>query len=385
MNWLTGKGNESKKWIAQLSDSNKRAAAANELIRLGPAAVDGLLEALVGKDLNMRSTAGQMLVKLGPVAVPRLSEVLASAHPETRQLVADVLGEMRHPSAVPPLVKAASGEFFTVRARAATALGKVGDPQTLPLLIELLRDKEIVTRIAAAFAVVKFNDPRWLVPLSDMLLEDPEIEVRAAAAKAMAESHNKAVIPYLIEALQDSFWWYERDESETAPLIQSVASYGPEAVPALIEALRHPEGAARQNAVDVLALIGDPRSIEPLSLALYDVHFEVGQSAGLALTRFGAACLDILEEATRASDTSIRMHAINALGYVKDPRAFALLASMLRDPNRDIVKQVIASLVNSRDRRAVQILQPLAADRSDRELSIWVREALSTLEQNLQK
>jgi HEAT repeat protein len=270
-----------------------------------------------------------------------------------------------------------------VRARAASALARIGDPQTLPLLIELLRDKERIPRMAAAYAVVKFNDPRWLAPLSDMLLEDPEIEVRTAAADAMAQSHNQAVIPCMVEALQDSFWWHERDESAVAPLIEAVASFGPEAVPALVEALRHPEGAARQNAVNVLAMIGDPRSVEPLSVALYDVHFEVGQAAGLALARFGPASFDILEEATRASDTGIRLHAINALGLVKDPRALSLLASLLRDPDRQIVKQSVRSLVVTRDPRAAQILQPYAADRADRELSMLAREALTTLERTI--
>ena len=116
MDWLIGKKDDSKKWIAHLNDPAKRTQAANELMRLGPSAVDGLMEAVVGKDSNLATMAGQLLVKLGATAIPRLSEILASAHPETRQRVADILGETRHPSAVPPLTQAARRSETTRRA-----------------------------------------------------------------------------------------------------------------------------------------------------------------------------------------------------------------------------------------------------------------------------
>jgi HEAT repeat protein len=105
----------------------------------------------------------------------------------------------------------------------------------------------------------------------------------------------------------------------------------------------------------------------------------------VALARFGPASYDILEEATRASDTGIRLHAIDALGLLKDPRALPLLASLLRDPDRQIVKQSVRSLVMSRSAQAALILQPYAADRTDRELSMLAREALTTLEKTVRK
>lgn len=384
MDWITGKRDDSKKLAAQLGDPSKRAAAANELLRQGSAAVDALVEALFSQDVAVRAAAAQVLVKIGPTAVPRLSQLLGTAHPETRQRVADILGEIRHPSALPALTAAARGEFFTVRARAAVALAKIGDPQSLPLLIELLKDKEKIVRQAAAFAVVKYKDPRWLVPLSDVLFEDQEIEVRQVVASAMAESKSHAVIPYLIEAMQDSFWWYER-ENAIAPLLEAVASFGADAVEPLIEALRSLEATVRRNASFVLGLIRDPRAIEPLGMALYDFHVDVGEAAGQALGRYGAASLEILDEATHASEASIRIHALTALGLIKDQRAIQLLANGLRDPDREVQKHAIHALMDSRDPLALNILQPIAADRNDRELSMLAREALETLGKTIRK
>ena len=267
MDWLIGKKDDSKKWIAQLNDPDKRAQAANELIRLGPAAVDGLMEAVVGKDSNRATMAGQLLVKLGATAIPRLGELLASAHPETRQRVADLLGETRHPSAVPPLTEAARGEFFTVRARAASALAKIGDPQTVPVLIELLGDKESVVRQAAALAVGTFKDPRCLIRLSDVLLEDPQLEVRQAAAQGLAESRLVQSVPYLLDAMDDTFWWYGR-EGAAKPLLDAILSFGADSVLPLCEYLRHHEGNVRKHTAILLGLIGDARAIEPLGMAV---------------------------------------------------------------------------------------------------------------------
>ncbi len=379
MDWLIGKKDDPKKWIAQLNDPAKRAAAAQELLRLGPAAVDGLLEALVGKDANLRTMAGQLLIKLGATAVPRLIQVLGSAHPETRQLVADILGEIRHPSAVPALIESARGQFYTVRGRAATALAKIGDPQAVPVLIELLGDKEPSVRMAAALAVGRFQDPRCLVRLSDVLLEDAEIEVRQAAAQGLQLTRLPQALPYLIEAMQDSFWWYER-ENAAKPLLEAVASFGPSAVEPLVKAMQNPEGTVRRSAATVLGWIGDPRAIEALGMGLYDLHHEVGHAAAEALVRYGGSALGVLSEALRSPESGIRQHALSALGRIKDGRVLPLLAALLSDPDRYVVRQAIESMAQLGDPRALSVLQPIAEDRSDRELSMLARQAMQTLQ-----
>lgn len=378
MDWLLGKKDESKKWIAQLNDPAKRTQAANELIRLGPAAVDGLMESVVGRDASLATMAGQILVKMGAAAVPRLGEILASAHPETRQRVTDILGETRHPSAVPPLMQAACGEFFTVRARAASALAKIGDPQAVPLLIELLGDKEPPVRLAASLALGKFKDPRCLIRLSDVLLEDTELEVRQAAAQGLAESRLVQSVPYLLDAMDDSFWWYGR-EGAAKPLLDAILSFGADSVLPLCDYLRHTEGNVRFHAAQLLGQIGDPRAIEPLGMALYDVHNVVGEAAAQALARYGASALDVLEEATRAVESPIRMHALTGLSRIQDARVLVIIAGLIHDHDREVMKRAIQALADTRNPDALSLLEPFAADRSDRERSMLAREAMRQL------
>lgn len=379
MDWFTGKKEDSKKWIAQLSDPAKRVQAASELMRLGPAAVDGLVETLTAKDANLRTMAAQLLVKLGTRGIPRLAQLLASTHPATRQLVADILGEIRQPSAVPALTEAARGEYFTVRARAASALAKIGDAQAVPALIALLADNEPTVRIAAARAVGKFRDPRSIIRLSDLLLEDREIEVRQAAAQGLAETRLPEAIPYFIEAMADSFWWYER-ENAAKPMLDSLEQFGAQAVEPLIGALSNPEGTVRRNAAIILGHIRDTRAVEPLGMALYDMHDEVGRAAAESLAGFGAAALGVLSEALQHPEAGIRLHAVWALTKIKDARVLPLLAGRLKDIDRHVLKQVIQSLGELGDRRALAILTPIADDRRDRELSMLARQAMKALQ-----
>jgi len=367
------------KFIAQLGDPVRHGTAASELLRIGPAAVDGLVEAMRGRDPNLRVPAAQLLVKMGTMAIPRLSQLLASAHPETRQLVADILGEIRHPDALPALTEAARGQFFTVRARAASALGKIGDVQAVPTLITLLSDDEPTVRIAAALAVGSFRDKTSLIRLSDILLEDREIEVRQAAAQGLAASCLPEAVPYFIEAMANSFWWYER-ENAAQPLLEALEKFGAEAVEPLIGALTHAEGTVRRSAAHVLGRIADTRAIEPLGMALYDLHIEVGEAAAEALAGFGAAAFGVLTQALKHPEAGIRLRAIRALTKIKDTQVLPLLAEMLNDPDRHVLKEVIQSLGELHDPRALAVLTPIANDRSDRELSMLAREAIKSLQ-----
>ena len=378
MDWITGRRDDTKKIIAQLGNPAMRNAAASELLRIGPAAVDGLVEALAGGDASLQVPAAQLLVRLGATAIPRLSQLLASTHPETRQQIVDILGEIRHPDAIPALLEAAHGQFFTVRSRTASALAKIGDARAVPTLINLLSDNEPTVRIAAALAVGTFKDGRSLIRLSDLLLEDREIEVRQAAARGLAATCLPEAVPYLIEAMADSFWWYER-ENAAQPLLEALESFGAAALEPLITALNHPEGTVRRSAAQVLGRIGDTRAVEPLGMALYDLHNEVGEAAADALAGFGSSALGVLEDALQHPETGIRLHAIRALSRIKHPDVLQLMAQALKDPDRHVVQLVIRSMGESKDVRAVALLTPLADDRSDRELSKLAREAIKAL------
>jgi HEAT repeat protein len=211
-----------------------------------------------------------------------------------------------------------------------------------------------------------------------VLLDDPKIEVRQAAARALGNTEHPGALPYLMEALHDSFWWYEREYAAT-DLLSAIEKMGVTAVKPLIEALQDKEGTVRKFAATLLGKLGDPRAIEPLGMTLYDLHHEVGKVSAESLAQFGAPAVDVLIEALSHPEMWIRIHAIQALSRIKDGRVTPLVLEMLNDPEREVKKQVILSLGNLKDPRALPALQEIASNRADRELHTLAKQAVENL------
>jgi HEAT repeat protein len=241
MDWFIGsKQAEAKRLIAQLADASKRERAAQDLIRLGEDAIPLLIEALQTKDANLLALVQQMLARL-PAAPPALIKALATAHPLIRGRVAEILAHSKDRSAVPALLEALEGEYFTVRARAALALASIGDGRAVEPLRQALKDPEDEVRAAACLALGTFKDPATFDDITNVLLDDPKIEVRQAAAKGLGNTAHPAALPYLLEALHDSYWWYER-EYAASDLLAAIEKMGVAAVEPLIQALQDKEG-----------------------------------------------------------------------------------------------------------------------------------------------
>jgi HEAT repeat protein len=379
MDWFIGsKQGEAKRLIAQLADVTKRDRAAQDLIRMGGDAVLLLIEALQTKDGNLLPYYQQILAHI-PSATPLLIKTLSTAHPIIRGRVAEVFAISKDHHAAPALLEALQGEYFTVRARAALALGKIGEPKAIKPLLHLLKDREDEVRIAACLALGLFKDPSTFDDITTVLLDDPKIEVRQAAAQALGNTKHPAALPYLMDALHDSFWWYER-EYAASDLLTAIEKMGIAAVDPLIASLQDKEGTVRKFAAILLGRLGDPRAIEPLGMTLYDLHHEVGKESAESLSRFGISALDLLTEALSHPEMWIRIHAVGALSKIKDARVAPILVEMLNDPEREVKKQVIEVLGNLKDPRALGALQEIVANRSDRELHSLAKQAIETLQ-----
>lgn len=378
MDWLTGsKQGEAKRLIARLADVTQRDHAAQDLIRLGADAVPSLLEALQTQDVNLLPLYQQVLARI-PSAAPTLIKLLASAHPIIRGRVAEVLSISKERTAVPALLDALQGEYFTVRSRAALALGRIGDTKALHPLLGALKDREDEVRIAACLALGFFKDPSTFDDITNVLLDDPKIEVRQAAAKALGNTAHPAALPYLMEALHDSFWWYER-EYAAADLLHAIEKMNGAAIDPLIKALEDKEGTVRKFAATLLGKLGDPRAIEPLGMTLYDMHHDVGSAAADSLAEFGAPAIDILIEALSHPEMWIRIHSVSALSRIKNPRIASALLEMLNDPEREVKKQVILALGELKDARTLSALQEIASNRADRELHTLAKEVIAQI------
>ena len=241
-----------------------------------------------------------------------------------------------------------------------------------------LKDPEDDVRIAACLGLGFFKDPSTFDEITEVLLDDPKIEVRQAAAKALGNTKHSDALPYLMEALRDSYWWYER-EAAAGDLFNAIVNMGEMAVEPLIEALKDKEGAVRKFAAGMLGRLKDPRAIEPLGMALYDMHHDVGQVSAKALVNFGTSSFEVLVEALEHPEMWIRIHSVDVLSRIDESRVALVLLEMLKDPEREVVKHVIQAMGELKDQRTLPALQKIASDRSDRELHALAKEALENI------
>jgi len=275
-------------------------------------------------------------------------------------------------------LEALQGEYFTVRSRAALALGKIGEPKAIQPLLHALKDPETEVRIAACLALGSFKDPSTFDDITNVLLDDPKIEVRQAAARALGNTGHPAALPYLLEALHDSYWWYER-EYAAVDLLHAIEKMNGAAIDPLIKALEDREGTVRKFAATLLGKLGDPSAIEPLSMTLYDMHHDVGRAAAESLAKFGASAIDVLIEALSHPEMWIRIHSVSALSRIKNPRVASALLEMLNDPEREVKKQVILALGELKDARTLPALQEIASNRADRELHTLAKDVIAQM------
>ena len=379
LNWLTGsKHGEARRLVKQLKDVSTRGRAEAELLRMGAEAAPALIEALQTPDEKLLPLYQGVLSRMGVAATPALTHSLLNDHPLIRGRVAEVLAQTRDAKATPALLSALGGEFYTVRARAARALGAIGAQEAIGALLEALKDDELEVRVEAVQAIGKFNLPETFDNMADLLLEDTEIEARQAAARALGETKHPQAIPYLMLALRDPFWWYER-EGAAEVLLDAIAGMGTTAVDMLLEALTDNEMAVRRFAAKLLGRSGDRRAIKPLEMTLYDTHFEVGAAAAASLAGFGPVGLKLLAEALKHPEAWLRQHAIAGLTLSGDQRIVPVILDMLNDPEREVQKQAIRSLGELKDPRALPALQAIAIDRGDVELYKLARKAIEEL------
>jgi HEAT repeat protein len=209
-------------------------------------------------------------------------------------------------------------------------------------------------------------------------LDDPIIEVRQSAALALGDTKHPAAIPYLMEALRDSFWWFEREQA-ASDLLNAIEKMGVAVVDPLIDALGDKEGTVRKFSAIILGNLKDSRAIEELGMALYDLHTEVGKAASEALAKFGLQAVGILIEALRHPEAAVRGNAVTALGTINDVRIVPVLIDALLDPDRGVKIQAMHSLEKWRDPRAVFALQEIASNRADRELSSLAKQIIENI------
>ncbi|WP_447984826.1 HEAT repeat domain-containing protein [Nitrospira sp. Nam74] len=287
----------------------------------GPKAVEALIGLFNDPIMEVRNEAVAAMVHLGEPTVERLIHALKDERWRVREHAAKACGDIKDARTVDPLIVACRDRDGAVKSAAAEALGKIRAEKAVPALIRLFRDSSKTVRETAGTALVTIGEPS-VDPLFNALA-DKDFVVRCHAVRALGGMTTDYQIgrswvkhPKVVDKLLDMLKDPDRAVREDATIALGMIG-DPRAVNGLIEAMK--DGAVKRHAIMSLGMIGDARALPPVLAAL----------KGKGIPQDGTptpGCI-VSEEAF------IKEAAATALGHFRDPRVIPNLIMLLKDAN----------------------------------------------------
>jgi HEAT repeat protein len=277
-----------------------------------------------------------------------------------------------------------------VAAAAAAALGEIGDERAVEPLLQLLKhiadfaervDKKDINRgdnvelfeikmqvVKALGKIVEHRVSSLLMDEGDMtasqlpppesesiviceglmpLLGDQDVEVRASVAEALGKTRNKMAVPHLFRTL----FKYHDITTRQAALEGLAKIIGAEPLKPLFDAMKK-EG---RVTVDSIENLTSKEAIEFLMYAVRDEWPPIRISALKALRVIGGdMAIEAHRKALEDRDESVRKHAANVLGSMRDKGSVSLISARLHDNCMSVVIAAIRALGNIGDRAVAE-------------------------------
>lgn len=304
-------------------DPNVRSGATDPLVAIGEPVINSLLPLMDAWDQYVRDGVVTIFGEIGEPVTDELVRIIQRTEPsqdETaqrflwkRDTAVRAMLAMKVPAIQPIIDHLIRFDHPDVRATAAQMLGQIAD-QTVaspiaeedaarvvgPLLERLNSDPAWTVRRKAALALGPLKDvarQRGAVQALIAHLNDSRAEVKAASAEALGRLGDPAAAAPLVHTLLTNRLGAVRE------IVVALERIGPDALPAIVPALRHPEVEVRKAATEAIAVIGTPAAVVPLASMLQD------------------------------SDVTIRRLASDALRTLADERVVPQLVAALADPD----------------------------------------------------
>ncbi len=366
-------------------------------------AVRPLLAALRDESEHVKLGAAYGLGKLGePSAGKEILPLLSGRSFELVRVAVVALGEVKCVAAVDGITPFLGHKDGRMRFCAARALGQIGDRRALPGLKKMMtEDKHRRNRAEAARALGKLGD-RSVVPALRAQLGERSHGLAAAAAKSLYDLGD----PQGLKALREMFG--KRSEySHYHPTSDALAEMGQKAVPIVMEGLVDPKNRRlRENAAvavkvigascadRVLALLGDARpyvrhaaaralhhrpdqrALRPLIALLGEDKEGVNRAAAEALGSIGRAAVPELIGVAKSNRMPALLHAIGAMGRIRDRRLVPVLVALLRHGDAIVRQAAVSALVDQPHKDALPAVITRLKDGED-SVRICVLDRLS--------
>ena len=348
--------------LADPENAGKRNSATEALIRIGPPAVDPIVERLrAEEDIDVRLSLVNLL---GDLRSPEGFDILLDLLERDRDVnvassIVSSLGKYRDAAALPHLMRVLrEREDLWLKFHVIEAVGEIGDRSALPAILPLYSEKSL--RKPVLEAVGKIADVGTVNFLLRIIAEEEKLNLTALRALVRIADASK---PRIVE--QSERQLIQRRFRESFPR---------EKIPALLEHLQTtPKREVKSFILKFLGWSDDERAL-PVLIAHLE-HPDTSEVAAQALIDFGPAGVPRILEALRNADEDeivalllrvvnvaggnesipsilpfldhdnpmIRRLAIETLGEIPDPGSIDYLLAKLDD--HDIASQQAA--VNS--------------------------------------
>ena len=260
-----------KSLINALNDTEPRfrAEAADELGALGPnakSAVPALMRALTDGNSSVRTRVARALGLIGATSEPAIPEMIKALHDESeyvsmREACAEALAKISpaDPVVIQALEDSIHSKSSSVRAASVRSLGALGPTAgtSFPKIRKALDDKDYSVRAQAVKAISKvMQKPEITMPIFvDELSDNYAVRREAAFALGQLGPMAKGAIPSLTKALTEE---QSKDGRPAAgwAISEALARIGGDAIPELIQLLRHRDATVRVWAVYALGKMG---------------------------------------------------------------------------------------------------------------------------------
>lgn len=354
------------------SSADRRAALPRLLKTDKPEALAAALDLATKGTRNERYEAMRMLADSGSQkAYDSLVKLAGDSKGSTRQQAFEMLAQVRPGD--PNLTAMLTDSLFSGKqgeaSDAASILGRIGTEAARQALIKALGDKSVKVAGAAASALGQGS-------MTD------EVKQSLLAAAAGNEKVKWNVMAQLVQAGAPEGYQLAmqvldgKDAGNNAgSILWNLASQGtPEARAVLDHALTSKDPAVQVSAISAMSNNADDAATDKLLALTRSSNEDVRRAAMSSLGSIGGdKAASVLIDATRSGKVEDRVQAIQSMANLDDSRGTQQLASLMRDPDPQVVQaaigasynagpevdQSLASIVN--DARATADLKAMAA------------------------
>jgi serine/threonine-protein kinase len=305
-------------------------AAMTIAVDVGP-----ICQRLRDPDLTVQAKAIETIVQINdPKAVHHLLDILQDESEYVRRAAVEVLNLVGNTSAIKDLLGALRDRDWWVRVRAADALGSIGGPKVVEAVLSLVKDKdEFIRRCAIEILVTTRAQGGGEAVLPSLVeaLDDGDWWVKERAIDALAGLGDKRAVPPLLRVM-------EQDIKAAPVAMRALASLGdPQAILPLLAQLRSQERAVKAEAIRALAPLADEAHAEMIQRALGeelpglsgDLRDLAERTLRTIAARFGSRI-----PGADAAVTEVRATTPAAQSLLREQEATAQIASLIPEAGR---------------------------------------------------